>query len=194
MNDFADWGYKKIDPSHPDVSWIDDSEVYPKTSIYRDQYSFFNETAKGLGLEIKSYLSLGTGLGRHAVLAHEAFENLKKIVTTDYHITPHATVQALSSFREHLVGPVKNIIAELAEIEEKFDFVCFENIGHNHDINTETAVGNLLKLLNPGALLAIIGDTKFDVEVLRASGELIKGPSLGDGWADTTIDNLWLKI
>jgi hypothetical protein len=189
---YDDWGKGKIDENHPDLSWIEDHEVYPKTPVYRNQYNHFAQVAKRLGLNVRSYLSLGTGLGRHIVICKESFPEVNSVVSVDSKIHPHKSLSQLElNKHSHHKSTVKHALRALENQKSKFDLVIFENIGHKHEISSFEEIQLLQKLLNPNSLLAFIGDTKFETTLLLGTDNFIRIPNLTEEYGDTTTHNLW---
>jgi len=192
MSLYDDWGYKQIDEDYPDLTWIENLEVYPKTPVYKNQYKHFAQIAKRFNISIQSYLSLGTGLGRHIIIGKEAFPLIDQITSVDSKIIPHKTLSKLQVLsHKHLATTVKYAIRELVQNNKTFDLIVFENIGHNHEISTFEEIQLLSKLLSKKGLLAFIGDTKFDTELLIGTELFERIPNITEDWGDTTKFNLW---
>ncbi|GAB4162409.1 MAG: hypothetical protein Fur003_5500 [Candidatus Dojkabacteria bacterium] len=193
MGRYDDWGAATISQEVKNTEWVDDPVIYPKTTVYRRQFQEIYQTLLKYNVDVKSYLSLGTGLGRHLVIAKATFPNLDKVVTVDHTMPPHPAVKELFKDLHHYQLPVVNSFSRLLNEQYQFDLICFENIGHEHEVTSEAAITQLSQLLVPNGALAIIGDTKFDTQLLEAT-DLFKDISTETEWGDTTKQNLWLKV
>lgn len=192
MSKYSDWGKLKISPNIPNLSWINDQFVYPKTPIYKKQYQHFKKHADILNINVQTYLSVGTGLGRHIVIAKEIFPTINHIIGIDNEIKPHHTISQLDVTFVHIK---KDLISAFKQIQDqglKFDFIVFENLGHDHNIISTQAIELLLSLQNKNSLLALIGDTKFDTSLLLSTDGYMRIPNETESWGDTTEHNFWL--
>jgi len=193
MELYDDWGYGQINKNYPDLTWIENLEVYPKTPVYRNQYKCFSEIAQRLNIKVNKYLSLGSGLGRHIIISREVFPEITHITSVDSKIKPHKTLSQLKGLDHiHLTTTVKYAIRELESKHQKFDFIVFENIGHQHEISTFNEIKSLSNLLTQTGLIAFIGDTKFDTSLLLGTELFKRIPNITEDWGDTTKYNLWM--
>lgn len=191
-NPYSDWGAEKVDSQRTDLEWVNDLEIYPKTPVYKNQLVAFKDIADQMGINVKSYLSLGTGLGRHIILTKAVFTDIDTVTAIDNEITPHHSLINLNISIVAYKATIKAALQRLIEEGMKYDMVCFENVGHAHDITTEIDFIHISQLLNKPALLTIIGDTNIDSDLLASSGLFKRIPNVTEEWGDATANNLWL--
>lgn len=164
MREDRDWGVKFIAQYEPDdTSWVDHPR-YPDTSAYRLDYQKLNELIAQRGGTIRRYLSLGSGLGRHIIIAKEFFPDLESVVAVDDETRLHSSVFGLGLNIEELPVRIETALKQLQQRGEVFDMVAFENVP-NHGLyggaEAKEAIGIFTSILALGGVIVFIGDSSF---------------------------------
>lgn len=190
-NEGIDWGVYHIDPKHPDTSWIN-HEKYPDTEAYFYDYGKISD----LGHRVERYLSLGSGLGRHIVIAHQTFSELEEVVSVDNKVDLHSSVIALPLSIKTMKLEIVTALVELDQEGEKFDAIIYENVASmpvNYYADTED-VKLLARLLHPNGWVASLGHVPLFEQGFKESGLFRKLYHRHDNHNWLTLINLFQKI
>lgn len=159
-----------------DLSWIT-SSPYSDTWVYQQEYEVIAKL-----VSVTRYLSLGSGLGRHIVIAYGCFPYLQSVVSVDHQLFLRESVRRLPIDIRLVRNTIAGAISELhQEGAQPFDFIAVENV-REHGLDN-ISLPALKGLLVAGGLLAFVGDTY---------------PTLGL-WSDSDLTNLtgsqaWISV
>lgn len=192
---FYDYARGRVSNEIATLEWIDDEEKCPGTGYYRELYQDFRQITESKGFPIHSYLSVGSGLGRHVVIASQSFPELQQITSIDWNTQLHASVQSIGIPIKSLRAFAFDAFEVLAKEEQKFDFICFEHIGDMNALvrKKEKRYDQLASICSPGGFIGVVGDSFLIRDELVSRGIIpIPTQNDSDGWNMRNI--LWRNM